>query len=105
MVDRYGEPPEVVAALLEVARLRVRLRQAGITEVTSAGSNIRFAGFDLSESAQARLKRLHNGLFKAPARMALVPHPKTAAVGGRAIAGRELIAWVRDVADAMVPPA
>src|SRR5690606_5006186 len=29
LVDRYGEPPAVVEMLLDVARLRVRLRQAG----------------------------------------------------------------------------
>jgi transcription-repair coupling factor (superfamily II helicase) len=105
MVDRYGDPPEVVAALLDVARLRVRLREAGVGEVTSAGSNIRFAGVDLPESAQMRLKRVYNGLYKQPARMALVPHPKTAAIGGRPIAGRDLIEWVHAVVDAMVPPA
>jgi transcription-repair coupling factor (superfamily II helicase) len=105
LVDRYGEPPEVVEALLEVARLRVRLRQAGVSEVTSAGSNIRFAGVDLPESAQLRLKRVHNGLYKPATNLALVPHPKTAALGGRPIAGLELIAWVRAVVDAMVPPA
>jgi transcription-repair coupling factor (superfamily II helicase) len=104
MVDRYGDPPEIVAALLDVARLRVRLREAGIGEVTAAGSNIRFAGIDLPESAQLRLKRVYNGLYKQPARMALVPHPKTAAIGGRPIAGRELIEWVHHVVDAMVPP-
>jgi len=105
MVDRYGDPPDVVEALLDVARLRVRLREAGVGEVTSAGSNLRFAGVDLPESAQMRLKRVYNGLYKAAPRMALVPHPKTAAIGGRPIAGRDLIEWVRAVVDAMVPPA
>ncbi|MFL6090307.1 MAG: transcription-repair coupling factor [Aeromicrobium sp.] len=104
MVDRYGEPPEVVAALLDVARLRVRLRQAGISEVTSAGSNIRLAGADIPESAQLRLKRVYNGLYKPLMKIALVPHPKTAAIGGRPIAGRDLIEWVHAVVDAMVPP-
>jgi transcription-repair coupling factor (superfamily II helicase) len=103
MVDRYGEPPEVVEALLDVARLRVRLRRAGVREVTSAGSNIRFAGVDIPESAQLRLKRVYNGLYKPATNIALVPHPRTAAIGGRPIAGRDLIEWVRGVVDAMVP--
>jgi transcription-repair coupling factor (superfamily II helicase) len=105
MTDRYGEPPEVVEALLDVARLRVHLRGAGIGEVTSAGSNLRFAGVDLPESAQMRLKRVYNGLYKPATNIALVPHPKTAPVGGRPIAGRDLLEWVRGVVDAMVPPA
>jgi hypothetical protein len=35
----------------------------------------------------------------------LVPHPKTAAIGGKPIAGLDLLEWVRGVVDAMVPPA
>ena len=105
LVDRYGDPPDVVETLLEIARLRVRLRQAGLAEVTSAGSNIRFAGVEIPESAQMRLKRVYNGLYKAGPQIALVPHPKTAAIGGRPIAGRELVEWVRAIIDAMVPPA
>ena len=44
LVDRYGEPPAAVETLLEVARLRVRIAEAGLSEVTTAGSNVRFAG-------------------------------------------------------------
>ena len=105
LVDRYGSPPDEVAALLDVASMRVRLRHAGIAEVTSAGSNVRFGGIDLPESAQLRLKRVHGGIFKPATRVALVPHPKTAAIGGRPIAGRDLIDWVGAVVEAMVPGA
>ena len=59
LVDRYGEPPEAVDVLLEVARLRVRVRDAGLTEVTSAGPNIRFAPLRLADSAQMRLARIY----------------------------------------------
>jgi transcription-repair coupling factor (superfamily II helicase) len=104
--DRYGKPSEPVSALLEVALLRVRLREAGLGEVTSAGSNIRFTGVEIPESAQMRLKRVYPGsIYKEPTSLALVPHPKTAAIGGKPIAGLDLLEWVRGVVDAMVPPA
>jgi len=106
LVDRYGKLSEPVAALLDVALLRVRLREAGLGEVTSAGSNIRFTGVEIPESAQLRLKRVYPGsIYKEPTSIALVPHPKTAAIGGKPIAGLDLLEWVRGVVDAMVPPA
>jgi transcription-repair coupling factor (superfamily II helicase) len=103
LVDRYGEPPEVTEVLLDVARLRVAVRAAGLTEVTSAGSQVRFGGVDLPESAQMRLRRVYpKSLYKAGTKVALVPAPKTAAVGGRPLRGRELLDWVRTVVDTLV---
>ena len=106
LVDRYGEPPAVVEMLLDVARLRVRLREAGISEVTAAGSNVRFASVTLPDSAQARLSRVYpRSIYKAAAEVALVPRPKTAAVGGKPIDNRELLDWTKVVVDTLVPPA
>lgn len=103
LVDRYGEPPEVTEVLLDVARVRVAVRAAGLTEVTSAGSQIRFGGVDLPESAQMRLRRVYpKSLYKAATHVALVPAPKTAPVGGRPLRGRELLDWVRTVVDTLV---
>ena len=80
--------------------------QAGLGEVSSAGSNIRFTGVDIPESAQLRLKRVYPGaIYKPATQIALVPHPKTAAIGGKPITGLDLLDWVRGVVDAMVPPA
>ncbi|WP_375000370.1 transcription-repair coupling factor [Aeromicrobium sp. CTD01-1L150] len=102
LVDRYGEPPETVEVLLDVARLRVKVRDAGLTEVTSAGSNVRFSEVELPESAQLRLRRIHpKSVYKHAAKVALVPHPRTAAVGGRPLRGRELLEWVAGVLDTL----
>ena len=106
LVDRYGEPPDVVETLLEVARLRVRIAEAGISEVTTAGSNVRFAGVVLPESSQLRLRRIHpKSIYKQAAEIALVPHPRTAPVGGSPLRDRELLEWTRTVVDTLVPPA
>ena len=103
LVDRYGEPPEVAEVLLDVARLRVAVREAGITEVTSAGSQIRFGGLSLPESAQMRLRRVYpKSLYKPATNVALVPAPRTAAVGGKPLRGRELLDWVAQVVQTLV---
>lgn len=103
LVDRYGEPPEVTEVLLEVARVRVAVREAGISEVTSAGSQIRFGGVDLPESAQMRLRRVYpKSLYKPTSNVALVPAPKTAPVGGKPLRGRELLEWTRHVVETLV---
>lgn len=102
LVDRYGQPPETVEVLLEVARLRVKVREAGLSEVTSAGSNVRFSEVDLPDSGQMRLRRIHpKSIYKQAAKVALVPHPKTAPVGGRPLRGRELIDWVGGVLETL----
>lgn len=106
LVDRYGEPPATVETLLEVARLRVRIRESGLTEVTTAGSNVRFSGVTLPESAQLRLRRLHpKSIHKAAAGVTLVPHPRSAPIGGAPLRDRELLEWVRTVVDTLVPAA
>ena len=103
LVDRYGEPPEVAEVLLDVARLRVAVREAGLSEITSAGSQVRFGGLSLPESAQMRLRRVYpKSLYKPATHVALVPAPRTAAVGGRPLRGRELLEWVEQVVRTLV---
>jgi len=93
--DRYGAPPEPVDVLLEVARLRVKVRETGLSEVTTAGSNVRFAPVALPESGRLRLARVYpKSVYKQAAEVALIPHPRTAAVGGKPLRDRALIEWV-----------
>ena len=85
MLDRYGEPPQEVESLLLVARFRARARQAGISEVTIAGKNVRFAPVSLPESRVVRLMRLYpKSIVKAQVDTILVPRPQTAVVAGQA---------------------
>jgi transcription-repair coupling factor (superfamily II helicase) len=105
MTDRYGEPPVEVASLLLVARFRARARQAGISEVTVAGRNVRFAPVDLPESRVVRLNRLYpRSIVKTQVGTLLVPRPQTQVIGGRPIDGVALLEWARTVIDSVVDP-
>ncbi|MFZ2016944.1 MAG: transcription-repair coupling factor [Nocardioides sp.] len=105
MDDRYGEPPVEVASLLLVARFRARARQAGISEVTVAGRNVRFAPVELPESRVVRLNRLYpRSILKQQVGTLLVPRPQTEVVGGRPIDGIALLEWARTVIDTVVDP-
>jgi len=98
LTDRYGEPPEPVLNLLEVARLRTAARRAGLTDITAAGNHIRFAPVELPDSRQVRVQRLYPKTVLKPAvRTMLVPVPKTAPIGGQPLRDTELLAWCGEV--------
>jgi transcription-repair coupling factor (superfamily II helicase) len=93
LLDRYGNPPEVVDSLLTVARFRARCRQTGVGEVTVAGKYV------------VRLQRLHpRSIVKAPVSTILVPRPQTAGFPVRPVAGVALLEWARGVIDDVIAP-
>ncbi|MFW5899214.1 MAG: transcription-repair coupling factor, partial [Jiangellaceae bacterium] len=100
LVDRYGAPPPVVENLIEVARLRVHARAAGLREVTVQGNHVRFGPVSLADSQRVRLTRLYpKSLVKEAASTMLVPRPKSAPIGGAPLRDVELLAWARRVID------
>ncbi|WGL53337.1 transcription-repair coupling factor [Nocardioides sp. BP30] len=103
--DRYGEPPVEVISLLLVARFRARARQAGITEVTIAGKNVRFAPVSLPESRVVRLNRMYpKSLVKAQVDTILVPRPISTGFPAKPLDGIALLEWARGVIDAVIDP-
>ncbi|OQO92520.1 transcription-repair coupling factor [Saccharomonospora piscinae] len=84
LVDRYGRVPAPVERLLAVAAFRQACRDAGVTEVSVQGNNIRFAPLKLGDSQQVRLKRLYpKAVFKAVTHTVSVPKPTEGPAGGR----------------------
>ncbi|TVT52695.1 transcription-repair coupling factor [Amycolatopsis rhizosphaerae] len=84
LVDRYGQPPAPVRRLLAVAAFRHVCREAGVTEVSLQGNNIRFAPLTLPESKTVRLKRLYpKAMYKAVTNTVSVPKPTEGPAGGR----------------------
>jgi transcription-repair coupling factor (superfamily II helicase) len=77
-----------------VARLRRRIAELGITEMITAGTNLRVAGVELPDSRQTRLVRLYSGARYVSAMSAcLVPLPNRD--------GDDLLEWVRDFVEAI----
>ncbi|HSK34708.1 MAG TPA: transcription-repair coupling factor, partial [Propionicimonas sp.] len=107
LVDRYGEPPAPVAALLAVAAFRIEARRRGVHEVVANGAMIRFAPADLPDSAQLRLNRLYPGsLVRKASSYILVPRPMTRPIGGQPVTDAALLAWAAKVlSDVFGPPA
>ena len=103
LVDRYGEPPQPVENLLDVARLRAHARLAGLTDIGVQGTQVRFAPVELRESQQLRLSRLYPGATVKPTtRTVLVPRPSTARIGGQPLRDGEVLRWARDLVDAVL---
>ncbi|WP_430869242.1 transcription-repair coupling factor [Demequina aurantiaca] len=104
--DRYGAMPEPVANLFAIARLRLDLRDAGVTDVVAQGKMVRFAPLELPDSAAMRINRLYPGTTIKPAvRQVLVPAPTTARVGGKPVEGLAVLDWVREVIKNTLGPA
>ncbi|MGW9402441.1 transcription-repair coupling factor [Arthrobacter sp. NPDC055585] len=102
LVDRYGEPPQEVRNLIDVARFRVDARAAGLTDVALQGNFIKFSPGDLPESRVMRLQRMYPGSQVKPALNAiLIPKPKTAKIGGRDLQDAEMLQWAHQVLDAI----
>ena len=103
LVDRYGPLPEAVVSLREVARLRTVARRAGIADISVQGTTIRFGPVqDLRESQRLRLARIYPGsIVKDSIGVILVPHPKTAKVGGRPVRDRAILEWAAQLVEAI----
>ncbi len=105
LTDRYGEPPAEVRSLLAVAAFRLTARAAGLTDILTQGSFIRFAPAELPESRALRLKRLYPGsVVKEAAKLVLVPRPRSQTIGGPPVRDAELLAWCTEVVEAVFAP-
>ena len=97
LTDRYGEPPEPVRHLVAVSRLRRLAQKALLGDVVAMGGNLRLAPVELPDSRTVRLQRLYPGArIFAQAKALSVPLPKE-------LADAELIAWVTQLIEAIIP--
>ncbi|WP_433498049.1 transcription-repair coupling factor [Sphaerimonospora sp. CA-214678] len=102
LTDRYGRPPREVENLLEVARFRMKAREAGLTDVTLQGQQIKFAPVSLKDSQQVRLQRLYpKSILKQATGILLVPAPRTKPIGGQPLRDLDLLKWCEDLVEAM----
>jgi transcription-repair coupling factor (superfamily II helicase) len=91
LTDRYGEPPVQVVNLIAVSRLRRMAQKAGLSEVVTAGGNLRVASAELLDSVQVRLQRMFPGArYFAQTKSVSVPLPVR---DGVPLADADLIEW------------
>jgi len=99
--DRYGTPPEEVANLVLVSRLRRRAQRAGLGELVATGSKLRIGPARLPDSKLVRMQRLYPGAKHFPQNdVMLVPLPVK---HGEPLQDAALIAWVGDLIGALYP--
>ena len=80
--DRYGALPTQVKQLVEIAKLRVTMLKASVTDALVAGSNLKLSPVELTESKQLRLSRLYPGSrIQAATRTIVVPLPVEKKIG------------------------
>jgi transcription-repair coupling factor (superfamily II helicase) len=76
LIDRFGELPEPVELLLQVASLRSKARTLGVREVISQGKTMRISPVKLAESRVLKMQRLYPGsLYKGATNVALIALP------------------------------
>ena len=103
LVDRYGELPQPVANLIDVALLRQQLPGLGLTEVVAAAGKVRFAPLELRDSQQMRLKRLYpKAQYRPPVsgpqgRPGSLLLPAPGGSPARPARDADVLAWVRRV--------
>ncbi|ONI71728.1 transcription-repair coupling factor [Kribbella sp. ALI-6-A] len=101
--DRYGDIPQPVLNLIEVATFRNHARAAGLHDVTLQGNLIRFGPVDLPDSKVLRLNRLYpKSLVKPQLRTILVPRPATRPVAGQPLRDQELLQWCTRLIDDVI---
>ncbi|MGH3738589.1 MAG: transcription-repair coupling factor, partial [Micromonosporaceae bacterium] len=102
LVDRYGEPPQPVANLLDVARFRLAMRRYGITDVALQGRHIRLGPVSLPDSRQLRLGRLYpDAVYKRATDTISTPRPATRRVGGEPLRDVALLDWCTELVTAV----
>lgn len=98
LLDRFGEPPEAFSILCDVARLRFKARDLGITQISSQGKSVRVIGLDPKESLWMRLQRIYRGVKYRPLTHTLIiPSPFESLLGTSAMSEREILDWVRQL--------
>lgn len=98
MIDRFGPLPTEVLRLFAVARVRHLARTAGISDILTQGTRIKFHPVELPDSKQVRLKRLYSGAnYRAAAKTLQVPTPREGkGINQPNLRDMELLQWVAD---------
>ena len=104
LTDRYGEPPEETQRLASIARLRLRCRERGVTELGVVGTSVKIAPLNLLDSEQVRLKRIYSSAtYRATTSVITLPLPRTGGVGSARLRDEALIDYLTKFLITMKP--
>lgn len=97
LVDRYGEPPEMVNNLFAIAALRQHAARAGLSDVVATGPKLRVSPARLPDSRRVRLERLYPGSkLMSVNDTALITLPED-------LDDTEMITWARQLLEQIWP--
>ncbi|MBM6699076.1 transcription-repair coupling factor [Bifidobacterium pullorum subsp. saeculare] len=100
LTDRYGKPPKEFETLFDVARLRMRARALGISEIIAQGRNVRVAKIDPPESLQMRISRIYKGAqYRPVTHQWLIPAPFAGSLGAAPMPPEGVVQWTFDLLD------
>ena len=93
LADRYGKPPQSVANLFAITRLRQRANRLGLTDVNLLGMQARVSPVDLTDAQLVELSHSLSGVrYLKTAKLLTLNIPK--AEDGEAIHDEQVINWV-----------
>lgn len=103
LLDRFGQLPEETRRLLDIAKLRIKVKSFGIRDLALQGKFLKIAPIKLSESRELRIQRLYPGsILKSVTNTLLVARPAPAAwtradySDSGSIGDTALLEWVRE---------
>ncbi|NEG88724.1 transcription-repair coupling factor [Bifidobacterium aerophilum] len=98
LTDRYGKLPEEFETLFGVARLRMKARKLGISEIIAQGKNVRVGKIDPPESIQMRINRIYRGAqYRALTHTYTIPAPFAGSLGSGPMSGEMVMDWTSDL--------
>ena len=88
LIDRYGDPPRTVNALISVAILRAHAAASGISDIVQKGASVNFflRDFDLQKISALAAERKYQG------RLVVVPGDKPC-IALRLKKGEDALKW------------
>ncbi|MCI2147957.1 MAG: transcription-repair coupling factor [Bifidobacterium crudilactis] len=100
LADRYGNPPQELEVLFDIARLREKAKKLGIGEIIAQGRNVRVARIDPPESVMMRLQRIYSGCqYRPVTHTLLIPAPFAGSLGSSAMDSPAVMTWVNQLLD------
>ncbi len=100
LTDRYGQPPQVFTSLFDIARLRARARDLGITEIVGQGRKLRVGKINPPESVRMRIERIYKGAQYRPlTETYTIPTPFEGSLGSAPMGSDAVLKWTEQLLD------